>query len=342
MKKFIFVFILLFSFNVIVPSVYHYIYMDSSTADKNEGSGFTEYSSPFSDMPHSNSEIVLTDSSENSYVLYNLETQELEEMDVISFLVGCAACEMPVSYEMQAIKAQMIACHSYYLYCKQNGLPGDDLNLSFDERYMSRYASKERLQEYWGVAFDENYQKFLNCANDVKNLVVKYNGEVALTPYYAVSCGRTQTSEAEWGTALEYLTIVESGDDALSDDYLKVKTFSVQEVYDRLMTSFTGFELDLEHPERWFGDIVYNESGYVTEVAVDKVKISGRNMRSCFELNSACFMIFYDDGEFSIATKGYGHGVGLSQFGANQLSMSGKNYEEILMHYFPNTVIEPL
>ena len=113
-------------------------------------------------------------------------------------------------------------------------------------------------------------------------------------------------------------------------------------MYDRFMTSFSGLVLDMENPDEWFGEIVYNQSGYVDTVSVGGVKILGRDFRRYFELNSSCFMVFYEDGQFSIATKGYGHGVGLSQFGANQLSQQGKSYKDILAHYFPNTKIENL
>ncbi len=336
MKNYIYVFAVLLAINIFVPTAYCHISdgtlpvlpqisIPSDETGLSENNNIYENSDEIKNTP--------TD----SYFLYNLETKELEEMDLISFLVGSAACEVPVTYEMEAIKAQMIACHSYYLYCKENGVPDDDMNLSFDERYMQKYASKERLQEYWGMSFNDNYQKFLRCANEVQNVVLEHNGKIALTPYYAVSCGKTQTSENEWGQKLDYLTIVESPDDVLSDDYLKIKTFTVSEMYDRFMTAFTGFELNCEKPEEWFGDIIYNESGYVTAVEVADVKINGRDFRKYFELSSSCFMVFYEDGQFSVATKGYGHGVGLSQFGANQLSQQGKKFDEILMHYFPGT-----
>ena len=341
MKNYIYVFAVLLAINIFVPSAYFHFSGESTpgthiSVSSSDGADlfFTTDSSP---QTAENSS-----SGSDSYYLYNLETQQLEEIDLISFLVGSAACEMPVTYEMQAIKAQMVACHSYYLYCKKNGVPDDDLNLSFDERYMQKYASKERLQEYWGMNFNDNYQKFLNCAYEIKDMVLRYDGDIALTPYYAVSCGKTQTSENEWGRKLDYLTVVESPDDVLSDNYLKIKTFTVQEMYDRFMTAFTGFDLSTENPEEWFGETVYNQSGYVTTVEVSDVKITGRDFRKYFELNSSCFMIFYEDGQFSIATKGYGHGVGMSQFGANQLSQQGKNYAEILSHYFPGTTLETI
>ncbi|MBE6887543.1 MAG: SpoIID/LytB domain-containing protein [Ruminococcaceae bacterium] len=334
MKNLISVFVLLAAINISLPVVYYHIYYRTPAGHAGSEDAVAEQTDPF---VQDNNNFFQNSTPDNTYTLYNLETHELEEMDLVSFLVGSAACEMPASYEMQAIKAQMIACHSYYLYCKQNGVPHDDLNLSFDERYMQKYASKERLQEYWGLSFDDNYHKFLKCADEVKNLILTCDGEVALTTYYAVSCGKTQSSDAEWGAPLDYLTIVESSADALSDNYLKVKNFTVQEMYDRFMTSFSGINLDMAAPESWIGNIVYNESGYVDTVEVNGVKILGRDFRKYFELNSSCFMIFYDDNQFSVATKGYGHGVGMSQFGANQLSQQGKNYTEILAHYFPGT-----
>ena len=338
MKNLISVFILLLAINVFLPVLYYHLYYGQADA-RTDAEDFFSDSSQTSDS----SEYTADSSTESAqYMLYNLETHELEEMDLISFLVGSAACEVPVTYEMQTIKAQMIACHSYYLYCKENGVPHDDLNLSYDERYMQKYASKERLQEYWGMSFDENYQKFLRCANEVKDLILTFDGKTALTTYYAVSCGKTQSSEAEWGTPLDYLTCIESPDDVLSDSYLKVKSFTTQEMYDRFLTSFSGLSLDIGSAESWIGDIVYNESGYVDTVEVSGVKILGRDFRKYFELNSSCFMIFYEDGEFSVATKGYGHGVGMSQFGANQLSQQGKTYEEILAYYFPGTTLEKI
>ena len=337
MKSFIGIFIFLFCVNAFVPVLYYQIYYRTNI---NQLTEFISDKPPEENInDKTDNYINSSDMQDITYDLYNLATQELCTMDRIAFLVGSAACEMPASYSEEAIKAQMIACHSYYIYCKENSVPDEDLNLSFDERYMQKYASKQRLQEYWGMSFNEYYEKFLRCAKDVSDIIVTHNNSAALTSYYAVSCGKTQSSEAEWGTALPYLKCVESSEDALSDDYLKVTTFSVSEMYDRFMTYFTGFELSTENPEEWFGEIIYNESGYVTTVEVSDIKITGREFRKCFELPSACFMIFYEDGEFSIATKGYGHGVGLSQFGAETMAQNGKNYVEILNHYFPGTAL---
>jgi stage II sporulation protein D len=95
----------------------------------------------------------------------------------------------------------------------------------------------------------------------------------------------------------------------------------------------------MEHPEKWIEDINYNQSGYVDTVEISDSKIRGRDFRKYFELPSSCFMVFFEDDTFSIATKGYGHGVGLSQYGANCMAENGKKYGEIIKHYFPGTEI---
>lgn len=327
MKKFIYVFVILLSINIIVPAVYHHIYSNEFSDIISPAYEDEALKEPFTD----------TDNHQEVFQLYNLETETTDEFELIPFLIGSAACEMPASYEPEAIKAQMIACHSYYLYCKKNGVPDDSMNLSYNERNMTKYASADRLKEFWGDGFKDNYEKFRRCAEEVKNMIVTYQGNVALTTYYAVSCGTTQSAENEWGSAIDYLVPVDSPKDALSDNYLKIKTYSVQEMYDRFMLNFAGLELDMEHPEEWIGNINYNQSGYVDTMEIYKSKIRGKDFREYFELRSACFMVFYEDDTFSIATKGYGHGVGLSQFGANQLALEGKNFKEILNHYFPGT-----
>ncbi|MBQ7284564.1 MAG: SpoIID/LytB domain-containing protein [Oscillospiraceae bacterium] len=344
MKNFIGIFVLLFCINAFVPVLYYQFYYKTNIGSVNEFMAVSPDSSDISEGDGQNygNGGYTPQNQTVTYDLYNLATQEMCSMDVISFLVGCAACEMPAYYEEEAIKAQMVACHSYYLYCVENGVPHEDLNLSFDERYMQKYASKQRLQEYWGMSFNEYYEKFLRCANEVADYVLTYDKKAALTTYYAVSCGKTQTSENEWGYGLDYLLCVESPDDVLSDDYLKVNVFSADNMRDRLMTTFTGFELSSENPEEWFGEILYNESGYVTSVEVADVKITGQQLRRCLELPSACFMIFFEDGEFSVATKGYGHGVGLSQFGANKMAENGTDWKNILKHYFPRTDISKI
>ena len=124
-----------------VPSAYYHFY--SGAGQLIGPAGQQDNNNDFDRSDTNNTDYA---ASGDTFDLYNLATQQMCQIDLVSFLVGSAACEMPAVYDDEAIKAQMIACHSYYLYCKENGVPDEDMNLSFDERYMKKYASKQKLR----------------------------------------------------------------------------------------------------------------------------------------------------------------------------------------------------
>ncbi|MEG1863047.1 MAG: SpoIID/LytB domain-containing protein [Oscillospiraceae bacterium] len=323
MKKFIGIFAFLLVINLLVPVIYYKLYSGLNLPDR------PMVEEELSQEPSPPSKI-----KKSTVTLYDEGAKTTVEIPLIDYLVGAAACEMPASYEAEAIKAQMVAIHSYYEYVQLNPTYLSTEYITFNEGLMKGYASKLKLQDYWQMNFDEYYQKYLRCANEVAQYVAQYNGKPILAAYHAVSCGNTQSSGAEWGMELPYLVCVDSGSDGVSDDYLKMRSYDIQEMYDRLTTSFAGLNLDIDKPQEWFGEIEYNSSGYADYINVGGVKIEGRQLRKQLQLPSSCMMIFLEDGTFSIATKGYGHGVGLSQFGANELSKSGKKYDEILSHFY--------
>ncbi len=324
MKKFAAVFVFLLFINIITPIVYCRLYTKVEEKMPEQSEFQTEIPSQYI-----NEKIVLFDKSAGSLI----------ELSLQDYLIGAAACEMPASYEAEAIKAQMIAIHSYYNYCTRNPEYIDNGYITVDEANMQGYASTTRLQQYWGINYYDYYNKFLRCANEVSNMILTYNDEPALTSYYAVSCGKTRTSEERWGQSLPYLTVVDSSFDAVSDNYLQMNSFTISEMYTILKSTFPFLEISEETPEKWFGNIIYNESGYARFVTVGVDSIPGDQFRDALHLPSSCVMVFFEDDMFSIATKGYGHGVGMSQFGANQLSQQDKNYSEILRHYYPGTVL---
>ena len=288
MKKFLAIYIFLIAVNLAVPFAYSKIYGKGKEPATESGQ---------TDNSRENRQTVF---------LYDLEKEKVTEIPLLDYLIGCAACEMPASYEENAIKAQMIAAHSYYLYCKENPGSIETDYITFNESNMQTWRSKETLNRYWGTSYYDYYEKFTRCANRVINSVVTYGGQPALTSYFAMSRGKTESSENRWGKALPYLVSVESPYDVLSEDNIK---------------------------------ITYFDSGYAQYVTIGIDKVPADQLRDCLKLQSTCVMFFYEDGKFSAVTKGYGHGVGLSQYGANQMSQNGSDYKEILSHYYPGTEI---
>ena len=173
-------------------------------------------------------------------------------------------------------------------------------------------------------------------ADAVLSDVLCYDGAAAGTSYFAISNGRTEASENVWGSALPYLVPVDSSTDLSADNYEVTLTLSAPQVQ-QLLSSGLGIAADSAAPERWFGETTLTASGYAASLPVCGQTVSGTALRRALGLRSACFNIRYQDGSFLITTKGYGHGVGLSQWGAKALAEQGWTYEAILAHYFPGT-----
>ncbi len=343
MRKFVSVFIVLLMTNFITPIIFYTfggITIDSSYSNEEVLDEFMEIEQEELKELNDISLVAPENYFEDKVTLYNLENNEITTIDLLDYLIGTAACEMPSYYETEAIKAQMIASYSYYLYVLDNPTYLQTSYVPFNENLMQGYASKEKLMEYWQLDFDTHYSKYLRAANEVLGDVLIYEDKAILASYYAVSSGTTQSSEDEWGQKLDYLVNVDSSFDAVSEDYMQMVSYSSQEIYDRLNGSFAGFkDLNVSEAQDWFSEIEYTAGGYVKNIKIADSYVTGTDFRNSMALASSSFMVFYEDGVFSIATKGYGHGVGMSQFGANELSKDGKTYKEILSHYYPNTEI---
>ncbi len=324
MKKVIGLFIFIAVINLAVPMLYCKVYSHLLT-EKQENSV-----SPGE-----------TDTTEKA-VVFDTATASLLELNMKDYLIGAAACEMPALYEENAIKAQMVAIHSYYLYCRQNPDMLENGYIQVDEKNLKGYASPTRLMEFWGMGYYDYYAKFERCADEVLDKIITYNGQPAMAVYHAVSCGKTADSKEVWGESIPYLISVDSISDQISDNYLKTKEFSKDTMHSLLKINYPNIHISEETPENWFGDIVYAESGYASFVNIGGDMVPASQIRDVLGLQSACMMIFYENETFTVATKGYGHGVGLSQHGANQMSSQGKDYTEILSHYYPGTSITNL
>ena len=145
-----------------------------------------------------------------------------------------------------------------------------------------------------------------------------------------------------WSEALSYLAGVDSTLDLTAEGYEQTVTYTTQQMYDAIVLAVPGAEPEQGKPESWFGEASYTAAGYVDEIRCAGVFIRGTDLRTALGLRSACFSIQYADGVFSVTTKGYGHGVGLSQYGASAMALTGKSCAEILAHYYPGTALETL
>ena len=191
------------------------------------------------------------------------------------------------------------------------------------------------LRSYWGTAYDENYARLSSLVDEVLDDLLTYENSPACTSYFAISNGRTEASENVWGSALPYLVSVDSSTDLAADNYEYTVTFSAAQVQQAL--AGLGLTADLAAPESWFGPAELTAAGYAKALLVCGQTVSGTALRRVLGLRSTCFTVQYQSGNFSFTTRGYGHGVGLSQWGAKAMAEQGAGYADILAHYYPGT-----
>ena len=263
-------------------------------------------------------------------------TGQAVELPLREYLIGAVAAEMPVSWPDEALKAQAVAAHSYALYRRDHSTEENGAWFTADPARRQGCLTDAVLHSYWGTAYAANYARLSALVDAVQTQVLYYGDAPAGTSYFAMSNGRTEASENVWGTALPYLVPVDSSTDLSADNYEVTLTLSAPQVR-QLLSSGLGITADSAAPERWFGATTLTASGYAASLPVCGQTVSGTALRRALGLRSACFTIRYQDGSFLITTKGYGHGVGLSQWGAKALAEQGWTYEAILAHYFPGT-----
>jgi len=271
---------------------------------------------------------------------------EVREVPVREFVRGAVAAEMPIDYPDEALRAQAVAAHSYALACKAQADPNDPVlkgayfSANPDQRI--GYLTETVMRAMWGDAFEANRARLYSVVDSVLDEVLLYEGQPALACYHAISNGQTESAAAIWGSEVPYLVSVDSMLDLTSPDYEQSFTLTKQELAQDINMVFPDLEL-VGDAANWIGAIERTAAGYVHSISIGGVSCSGTAVRSALRLRSRDFTIAWTDEHlFAVTTHGYGHGVGLSQYGANALALTGKTYQEILAVYYPGTTLGPV
>ena len=270
-----------------------------------------------------------------TFLVEDQATGQVLELSRQEYVLGAVAAEMPVSWPDEALKAQAVAAHSYALYCRDHTTLQSGAWLTADPARRQGCLTEPVLRSYWGTAYDENYARLSSLVDEVLDDLLTYENSPACTSYFAISNGRTEASENVWGSALPYLVSVDSSTDLAADNYEYTVTFSAAQVQQAL--AGLGLTADLAAPESWFGPAELTAAGYAKALPVCGQTVSGTALRRVLGLRSTCFTVQYQSGNFSFTTRGYGHGVGLSQWGAKAMAEQGAGYADILAHYYPGT-----
>ncbi len=278
------------------------------------------------------------------YPVLNTETGEVMEIAVREYVIGAVCAEMPASFEVEALKAQAVAAHTYahrLALLAQNGTDKSLKGAYFSDdssKYQAFYTNDE-IREVYGERYDEYYGKVSAAVDAVLPEILTYEDAPIIAAFHAMSSGRTESAEHVWGTQTAYLVPVDSSTDLQAPRYEQTAVFSQEEVQKLLEGAREGLLLS-GGAEEWFSVPEITESGTVLQIHAGNCIFTGQEIRSLFSLRSAAFTVDFADGEFTFTTKGYGHNVGMSQYGANAMAKEGKNYREILAYYYTGTEIE--
>lgn len=272
--------------------------------------------------------------------LYLHETGQRVTLPLEEYLVGVVAAEMPASFHMEALKAQAVAARTYTLTRLNGGGCTSGCDLCSDSKCCQAYDTDEACRKKWGSSYAANIQTIRAAVIETQGEALYYDGKLIEALYHAASGGMTEDSENVFASARPYLRSVDSKNEVGSshitdEERLTRKEFvkALNKAWPKAKLSADKLEDQVEITERF-------ESGRVESIRLGGVTATGRELRGALELRSANFTIQFTKNEIIIDTRGYGHGVGMSQAGANGMAQDGATYDEILKHYYTGVEIE--
>lgn len=252
-----------------------------------------------------------------------------QEMDMEDYLTGVLLGEVPADFEPEALKAQAVAARTYTAKVLATGGKHADGSLCEDHTCCQAYYSPDRYLESGGTR--ENLEKIRTAVTDTAGLVLTYEGELIEATYFSCSGGSTEDAAAVWGTDYPYLRAVPSPGEETSSHYRETVRFGAGTFQTKLGKLLPG------DPASWFGEVSLTPGGGVAAMRIGDETYTGTRLRKLLNLPSTAFTVAVEEGEIVFTTRGYGHRVGMSQYGADAMAATGSTFDEILLHYYPGT-----
>lgn len=267
----------------------------------------------------------IPDTPEDTITVFNSETQKNMQISLEEFLVGVVAAEMPALFETESLKAQAVAARTYVVSRIRQGE-----TICTDPAHCQAYADSATLKERWGEHYTDYLKRISNAVKQTEGVIVVYDNEPIAAVFHAGSSGRTEDGASVWGSETPYLKSVESSLPTELNEMESETAFERSAFIETLKAQNPA----VTDTKPLLGAVTLNESGRVEQIILGGVPFGGTEIRTLFSLNSTDFTLTENDTQIFIVTRGKGHGVGLSQYGSNELAKQGKNYQEILKHYY--------
>lgn len=265
-----------------------------------------------------------TNSSMSEITIYR-SNGSIINLNMTDYLIGVVSSEMPASFNLEALKAQSVLARTYALKAKQTGKKLTDTVST------QSYIDIDQMKNKWENSFNTYYNKIKNAVENTNGEYLSYNGNYIEALYHSTNNGKTESSLDVFGNYYPYLISVSSEYDKNASSYLRTINTPLDTISNKL-----GLNLNNDSV---ISILSYTDGGNIKEININGNNFSGKKVRELLGLRSADFDISISDNNANITTRGYGHGVGMSQYGANGMANAGYSYKDILSHYYPGTTL---
>ena len=267
---------------------------------------------------------------------------QVVEMTMEDYLWGVVAAEMPASFEPEALKAQACAARTYTAILQNKAeKKHPNADICGDSTCCQAYIPRADAQARWGLKSKAYTQKIQEAVNATDGLGVLYGGKPIQALFFSSAAGKTVDAVEVWGNQVAYLKSVSSPEGPEVPNYNSRVVLSPTEVQEKTRAAYPAVNLSSD-PSTWFGPPVLGQSGAVSSLLLGGVTLTGGQVRNLFGLRSASFTVQWDGTNFIFAVTGHGHGVGMSQYGANAMAKSGSSFRDILAWYYTDIEVAPL
>ena len=264
-------------------------------------------------------------------------------MSMLDYLSHAVAGEMPAVFSLEALKAQAVALRSYALFFQENRKEvHPEADICTSPGCCAAFCTEETLRQKWGAKYEEYLDKINRAVRETDGQYLAYHAAPVFALFHASSRSSTENGSA-LGLSAPWLVSVSTPETASTVTNLDTTVLvSSEDFRSTILQTFPDALLPQDNPGAWTGAVTMNDSGRVSQIEIGSVSISGLTIRQLFGLRSTNFTLAWDaeQNHFVFRVSGYGHGVGMSQYGASLMAASGADYTEILAHYYPGTTLD--
>ncbi len=278
----------------------------------------------------------------NTIKLLHASTGEIEELPLDTYLYGVVSSEMPASFEKEALKAQAVVARTYTIYkIQNNSQKHEGADICDNSACCQAWISKEdRLAKWEESTREEYWNKIVTAVEETKGKIITYEGKPINAFFHANSGGKTETTLNVWGgSGYPYLQTVSTAGEEGYTQYQSEVTCTKQEFVDKIKEKHSDFTIDFSQ-ENCIQVLEYTDGDRVKTIQIGNLSFSGVEIRTIFGLRSANFTITIEGDNIKFSVLGYGHGVGMSQTGADSMAKAGSDYVEIIQHFYTGVEVE--